>query len=251
MDKPVLVKGKILTKSLLTEDVVRLKIKNIEPMETPYKIGQYINLKISPGVYRSYSIFNYDENIHAFEIAAKVAHSGPGANYIKSISAGSDVEYVGPAGKFNIGTEAENVYLFATGTGITPFLAYLRYLDNSFVKPAVKLFWGLREKKDVFMEDIIYSYKMSIPKFDYQIYLSQENGSFQYESGHVTDAIAELDVEDDAEVYLCGNPHMVADAKQMLQEKGVSQEQIFFEKYTWAEGEDSDDDFSEGQIVED
>ena len=250
MEKPLLVKAKVLSKSLLTDDVVRLRIKNIDPMKVAYNVGQYISLKVPEGVYRSYSVFNYDDNINAFDIAAKVAHSGPGANYIKAISTGTDVQFVGPTGRFILDTESEEVYLFATGTGITPFLAYLRFLDNSYIKPQVTLFWGLNNKDDIFLEDIIYSYTMSIPKFSHQIYLSQSENSFQYRKGRVTDAIEKLEYGEDAKFYLCGNPHMIEDSIRMLKEKGISEDKIFFEKYTWAEGEDSEGDISEGEILE-
>lgn len=234
MDKPSLVKAKIMTKSLLTSDVVRLKFKNIEPLEIPYKIGQFINLKVRPGVYRSYSIFNYDENIHAFEIAAKVSHNGPGANYIKSLGPGSDVEYIGSSGKFLLDVNSKKVYLFATGTGITPFLAFLRFLDTSYIKPEVSLFWGLRKKEDIFLEEIIYGYNMSIPRFEYQIYLSQGESSFQYRKGRIVQAAEKLDYEEDAKYFLCGHPNMVADVTKILVGKGVPEDKILTEEYTWS-----------------
>ena len=47
MEQAELVRGIIITKGLFTEKLVRIKIKNLYPVETPYKPGQYISLQVS------------------------------------------------------------------------------------------------------------------------------------------------------------------------------------------------------------
>lgn len=239
MEKPSLVEAKILTKSLLTDDVVRLKIKNLNPLEINFKPGQFINLKIEENTYRSYSIFKYDKNINAIEIAAKVSHSGPGANYIKSLGPGDDIEYIGPSGKFILKNEAKEVYLFATGTGITPFISYFYFLEESLAKPEVHMYWGLHKKEDVFFDELIYGFSKSIPKFEYKIFLSQEKAPHHYEKGRITQVVGDLNFGANSEFYLCGNPNMVDDVNKLLAKKGVTKDKVFFEKYTFAD--DSDD----------
>ncbi len=234
MMPPTQVKAKVLTKSRLSDNVIRLKIKNIDPVEVEFTPGQFISLKIDETTYRSYSIYRYDTDIHAFEIAVSVYHEGPGPKFLKGISVGSDIEYVGPRGKFVLNTESEEVYLFATGTGISPFIAYLSHVEKSPSKPRITLFWGLREKKNIFLENMFHSFTMSLPNFKHEIYLSQEKGVFQYKGGKITEAAKDLTFGEDAVFYLCGNPDMVNDMISILKAKGVTEDRIMFEKYTRA-----------------
>ena len=231
MDETTLVKGKILTKSLFTDELVRLKIKNVKPLQVPYKPGQFISIKASEKQYTPYYVFKYDENINAFEVAASLSGDGAGPNYLKSIGVGDDIEYTVPEGNLQLNLEAKAVFLIATGTCLSPYVSFLYYVQKSPIKPEITLFWGVKNEQQLYLINTLYAFSTSIPNFSYYVFLEGGHTSVRHRPGLVTDAIKEVQFDDRALVYVCSDPKNVNDILTVLKAKEVTQDRIVFEKY--------------------
>ena len=91
--------------------------------------------------------------------------------------------------------------------------------------------WGLRFVEDMFWEDDWQEIDEFYPNFHYRLVLSKPPEKWPLATGHVGDEIKNLNLDKDWGVYLCGNQEMVAEVKQMVQDKGVPEAQIHFEKF--------------------
>jgi|GEM_PF-4399493 len=230
MDETELVKGKIITKGLLTERIVRLKIKNIEPMKVDYKTGQYVTLRISESEHQPYYISNYLKEINAFEIVADLKKDEPGTNYIKSVGVGDDLVYSHPQGELLLDDNEEEYYFIAEGTYVSPFLAFLYQIDKSFKKPTIHMFWEVREEKELFLVNTIYAFSTTTPSFSYDIFISEGTSTIRHRPGRVIDALNTVQFKPGVKICLCGESTMVGEASAILKTKGIPKENIIFEK---------------------
>ena len=84
------------------------------------------------------------------------------------------------------------------------------------------------------MTSFVNSNERTIDNFTYIPTLSRTTGEDKWtgEKGRVTDLIQKY-IPDNAaiDVYLCGVPVMVQACQKLLIEKGVSEEQIWFDKF--------------------
>lgn len=83
---------------------------------------------------------------------------GVASDYICNLQVGQEVTVTGPAGKAFVLPKADNVdlLLFATGTGVAPFRAFLyRLFSETRYRGNVTLFYGVRRKTDLaYMNDV-------------------------------------------------------------------------------------------------
>jgi len=221
--------GKIITKGLFTEKIVRIKIKNIRPVVINYKPGQYISLKVSETEYVPFYIFRYYKEINAFEIAVNIAKEGPGINYIKSAGVGSDVVYKAPQGKLILDEDAEETYLIAEGIYVSPFLSYLYHIDKSPKKPVLSLFWGVKDEKELFLVNTVYAFSSSMPNFSYDLFISEGISEVTHRPGRVVDALSKVQFGDNPRIYICGEHAMMSEVIAVLKSKKISKENIIFE----------------------
>lgn len=212
-----------------------LRLENVEPTETPFIAGQFISIYVGDGKYRAFSLCNAPSETTKLDLVAAVAHKGLAADYFKTLEIGEEVTYVGPAGRYKYSENPENsLVLIATGTGIAPFISILSKITTENPSKSVKLVWGMRNESELFFEKELEEIKKLLPNFEYTLYFSQVAADSEKAiSGRVTKNLVAL-VEPNTEYHICGNPNMVEEVEATLQNLGVSKDEIFREKFTWA-----------------
>jgi ferredoxin-NADP reductase len=195
--------------------------------------GQFISLNCGNGLFRAYSISSSSLIKNQVGIIAAVGHDGVGANYIRGLHVGDSVEFVGPSGRFVLPEIlADNLIFIVTGTGIAPILAMLAYLNNIKTTSTIKLYFGVRNKSELFKVEQLEKYKNTMQHFDYTLCFSQdvpEDLASVSVKGRVTDVV---EMVDNTQYFICGNPYMVADMHSKLLDNGIIHTNIFHEKFT-------------------
>ena len=233
MARPIQLKTKVVESEYLNEKTLLITFSLIDPSGIDHKPGQFVAIEVGEFTYRSYSIISDSPSLDEFQIVLTVAHDGVGANYLKALNPGDEVNMVGPRGKFFfVEPPANNILLLATSTGIAPYISFLHKLVNDNFSGNVSLLWGHRTKEELYFEDLLETFKEELPNFDYEIYLSQEDQE-GFEKGRITRDLAVV-ADDRAHYYLCGNPDMVSQASIKLLENEIPESNIFYEKFTWA-----------------
>lgn len=97
----------------------------------PFTAGAHINLHLSAGVIRSYSLVNDQQERHRYVIAVnRDANSRGGSSFVHdSLKVGAIIKIDCPRNNFELVEDASHSVLIAGGIGITPLLAMVRRLE--------------------------------------------------------------------------------------------------------------------------
>jgi CDP-4-dehydro-6-deoxyglucose reductase len=202
-----------------------------------YRPGQYMNILLPDGSTRSFSMAS-PPGAQGTEIDFHIRRI-PGGHFTDTVLGqarpGMPLHIEAPLGSFCYHEEDYRPLLMvATGTGLAPIKAILESLLDDPDCPPVSLYWGMRTEADLYMRDVIESWKARLYEFRFVPVLSRADASWQGRRGHVQDAVAE-DFDDLSEhaVYLCGSPAMVTESKALFATLGTSMAHIYADSFTF------------------
>lgn len=209
---------------------------SLEVLDQPFSftVGQFVILKISEAVYRDYSIFSLPQKMPIWEMLVDISPQGPGTKYIAGLKREDIIETGKPCGIFSLKDDGgENLLMGATGCGLASIKPMLEQIFNQKSQAKIHLFWGLREEKDLFYQDVLNSFQQENPGFHYEIVLSQPENNWLGKRGHInehlTDLVQSLDFPKTS-IYLCGSGAMIEEIKDQLKKINFLCDRIYFEK---------------------
>ncbi|MEI7510917.1 MAG: ferredoxin [Candidatus Peregrinibacteria bacterium] len=188
--------------------------------------GQYLTIKLSDAegdFWRAYSIFSGDAETISFCI--RLSDTGRGARFLREkLQKGVQIPFKGPKGEFLLRSTPKEKIFVVTGTGVSPVFSMLKSLSPQV--PA-RLYFGLLNEDDIFLKKELEAF----PNLNITFALSDAKTDAFFK-GRVTDIIRDGDWNENQEFYLCGNPHMIDDARKLLMEKGIPNENVVFEHFS-------------------
>ena len=184
---------------------------------------------------RCYSICSSPLQTGYIEITPKRTANGHVSIFLNDrASIGLTVEVSGPAGQFCF-DEAEHhrIVLIAGGSGVTPFMSMLRYIDDRCLSTDVTLLYFVRSRKDIIFEAELKALQDRLPHFQLVIVLSQPDSGWVGLTGHLTKDLIEINVDDlrSSAFFICGPPAMMKAARELLESLEVKPEQIKQESF--------------------
>ncbi len=162
---------------------------------------------------------------------------GIGSSYIFSLKPGDTVTAVGPFGDFHIKpTQREMVYI-GGGAGMAPLRAHISYLLETEQSARRISFWyGARSRQEIFYADYFERLAELYPNFHFHLALSSPLFEDEWTgyTGFIHDVVLRNYLNShsspqQAEYYLCGPPMMIKACIRMLDELGISEQQIAFD----------------------
>ena len=198
-----------------------------------YKPGQYISVKVAEQRINAYSIAGHEGN--KFNILVDTSPGGPGSKFFENLKVGEKITFLGPFGIFTLKpvNDAKHVLFLGTGSGCSPLKCMLEAaLEDKNYQVPITLYFGLRRTNDVFWKDHFEELTKKYPNFNFKLVLSQPDGTWQGETGHITE-LANKDFPDlsSFSAYLCGNHAMIEEAKNILLTHGCPKDKIYTEKF--------------------
>ncbi len=202
----------------LTESTFILRIERNGLEFTP---GQHICVGPPNGIHtREYSIYSAVDAPY-IEILVKEVQNGLVTPVLKKLKAGDNVVVEEPVGYFGLNEKVKDQkkYLFiASGTGISPFHCMVK----SNPKLNYTIVHGVRNASEGYEKE-------EYDKNNYVLCTSRDqSGTY---TGRLTNYLQEMELDKETEVYLCGNCNMIHDAYDILENKGIPNEQIHAEVY--------------------
>jgi len=218
----------------LTHDIHRLVLSGAK---LEYKPGQYVDIKIPDSdEVRSFSMANLPGD--EIELMIKVYPDGKFSSLLAGdgIQEGQELEVTGPYGVFTLRDKSERPLLFiGGGAGMAPILALLRSMaEKGTERPAV-YYYGARGPSDLFHLDELAELERRLPNFRFVPALShcEDDTDWDGERGLITDVVSRLEEElGEVDAYLCGPPPMVDAAIAMLDQGGVPESRVYYDKFT-------------------
>jgi ferredoxin-NADP reductase len=185
-------------------------------------------------VVRSYSICSSPARSGYVEITTKRVNQGCVSLFLNDrASDGMTVEAHGPFGKFYFDeSKHDDVVLIAAGSGITPMMAMLRYIDDLCLHTKVTLLYCVRASSDIMFESELAQLR-SRQKLQYHVALSQPHDGWLGRRGHLDRDFIEDTVQDlkSLDFFLCGPSPFMETARAILMGLGVPQAKIMQESF--------------------
>ena len=222
----------ITTINELDKEVKEFTFAFKDPAKVAYKAGQFILVKLKghEKMFRAYSIASYNEDDRKLSVIIKKVAKGYGTeNIFEHFREGDTVELEGPMGEeLVVARDVKKVLFIGNGIGMTPFIPLTKdtLLHRKEIEQ-VTFVHGQRREKDFYYQDYFLELEKSYQRFDY-LPIASRPEKVETMKGYVMDGIKNLNLEDH-HVYMCGSPRMIRDTMNLLLEKGVPKERIFYE----------------------
>jgi CDP-4-dehydro-6-deoxyglucose reductase len=228
--------------------IVALQLPASERLQ--FRAGQYLEFILRDGTRRSYSMAtapNADE-----AITVHIRHM-PGGQFTDALFGAKapaikerDILRIeAPLGTFFLREDnARPIVLLASGTGFAPIKAIAEHIFHKRLnrdepeRPArpVRLYWGCRSRRDLYLPDLPEQWAREQPNFTYVPVLSDAlpedrwTGRTGLVHRAVMDDLPDLSAH---QVYACGVPVMVEAAKRdFTQHCGLPEDQFFADAFT-------------------
>ena len=184
---------------------------------------------------RSYSICSSPTRSGYVDITPKCVSQGCVSVFLNDrATVGMTVEANGPFGHFCFDEDKHRkVVLLAAGSGITPMLAMLRYMDDLCLDTPVTLLYCVRTSDDIIFHDQLEELSSSLKNFQYHLLLSQPHAEWSGRRGHISREFIETTILDldSPHFFLCGPPPFMDASRAILIDLGVSPERIRQESF--------------------
>lgn len=225
----------------LTYDIKELRIRLVEPDAIEFVPGQCLTLetatygKTQQPVKRTYSIATLPSDSHYVELMIRFVPGGICTTWVFTVlKEGDHVRLRGPYGQFRMSVAGGPMIWIAGGSGMAPFWSMIRHMREHNIQRPCTYFFGAVQKRDLFLVEELRQMEKELPAFGFVPALSAPAPGDQWagETGLVTEVVQRrVSSYSGEEFYLCGSGAMVEAARRMLEEKGVTRDRVFFDRF--------------------
>jgi ferredoxin-NADP reductase len=184
---------------------------------------------------RSYTISSSPVHENYVEITPKRMENGCVSVFLdEQAKPGLVVEASGPYGQFYFDeTVHKSIVLIAAGSGITPMVSILSYIDDLKLANPVTLLYFVRTRADIIFQDELVRLGRSLPRFTYEVCLSRPDPNWKGHSGRLTEEIVSQHMTDldSPTFFLCGPKGFMDSAHQILSTLGINEDRILQESF--------------------
>jgi CDP-4-dehydro-6-deoxyglucose reductase len=223
----------------IADDVMAVFLRLPAVEELHYRAGQYLDVMLSEGRRRSFSIASAPTDGPLLELhVRRASSSGFTGQLFDSMRAGTLLRIEGPLGQFWFRADSPRPALMVGGgTGYAPLRAMLRQLLAIGDRRPLTLYWGGRTSGDLYEDVWLTNVATVRPAFVYRPVLSEPDAdSFgAVRTGLVHQAVL-ADVPDLSgyDVYASGPPAMIEAIRAGFAAHGLPREQLFFDSFDYA-----------------
>jgi glycine betaine catabolism B len=221
-----------------THDTKTLRFQIPNERQLRAKPGQFMTFQWTidgQRVIRSYTVSSSPVHGNYVEITPKRMENGCVSVFLNDrAKPGLRVEASGPYGHFYFDEKVhKSIVLIAAGSGITPMVAMLRYIDDLRLGTSVTLLYCVRTAADIIFQTELARLERSLSNFKYKVCLSQPDPAWKGPSGRLSGGFISQHVGDldSPTFFLCGPKGFMDNARQILSTLGVQQERILQESF--------------------
>ncbi|MBI5229791.1 MAG: hypothetical protein HY981_00595 [Candidatus Magasanikbacteria bacterium] len=242
-------KTKLKEKKQLTPDTWALTF-DLGAQTLVFQMGQFVMLKIllheKKGFmvneekkqlqYRSYSIASSAAEKNFIELIVKKTADGFVSRYLTEImDIGNELSIMGPYGNFILPENPpyESIIFIAAGSGVAPCLCMMRTINTRALPIYLHLLFSNKTEADIIARKEIESLCADNLLLSYDFTLTRADDSWQGLKGRIHSEMLtpRLSNKKRTAFYLCGVPAMVNEANALLENMGVSPNDIKQEIY--------------------
>jgi len=223
---------------MLTSDIREIRMKLLEPDQLDFRPGQYVQVDVPAGgepVSRAYSISNPEYENGEVELIVRLVPEGLGSTYLHSVQPGDPVSLTGPFGEFKLNEDPEvELICVGGGCGMAPMKSIIYSVLKRQPERSVKFFFGCRTTSDIFYLEEFRKLEEKHPglKVVYALSDLQPDEDWDGETGFIHLSVDKfLEPGKKRQAFLCGPPPMIEAVTEVLQEKGMSPSDWFYDEF--------------------
>lgn len=223
----------------LSHDVRRLYLKTPGSERLQFLAGQYIDILLPGGKRRGFSLANAPHDDELLELHVRLVPGGQFTRYVfEEMKEGALLRLEGPFGQFYLRKESPRpILLMGGGTGFAPLKGIIEHAFHVGVDRPMHLYWGVRARRDLYLDALPRRWAESHPNFSYVPVLSEPaaEDDWRGETGLVHQALLRHHPRlADYDVYMSGPPPMIEAAKREFLMHGLPSERLYFDSFDFA-----------------
>lgn len=209
--------AKVLRVLDAADDVRIVQLRFPPGVRVKFKAGQYLDVILSDGARRSFSMANAPQQSDLAVLHVRVIPGGRfSSEILPTLAAGATLRVELPTGDFWLRDSDKHAVFVASGTGFAPVKSILEDAFKRGIARQMLLYWGARRQKDLYLADLPQKWAAQHANFRYVPVLSESDpvDAWTGRTGFVHRAV----IEDfpslaQCEVYACGVTAMVDAAR--------------------------------------
>jgi CDP-4-dehydro-6-deoxyglucose reductase len=229
--------ARVLEKTLLAENVVRLRLKLPEAQRLQFLAGQYIDALLSGGKRRAFSIASCPSLENEIELHIRHVDGGDFTSYVFDELQERDIlRFEGPLGNFFVRNDQPErpMIMMGGGTGFAPLKSMIENLIADGDQREIHLYWGANSAAELYMDELPRRWAAEFENIHYRRAITGKNSSTELASfsGFVHAAVIEDHPDlSDFDVYMSGPPAMIDTAKRVFSEHGLPEGRLFYDSF--------------------
>jgi CDP-4-dehydro-6-deoxyglucose reductase len=223
----------------LAHDVIRIYLKLPDTERLQFLAGQYIDVLLKDHAPRAFSIANAPHDDNFIELHIRNVSGGYfSAQVFNQLQEKSMLRFTGPLGTFFLREDSDRAaILIGGGTGFAPIKGILEHAFHTGIQKPLHLFWGVRAKRDLYLEELPARWLQDHPNFSYTPVLSEPmpEDNWSGATGYVSDTvIREYPDLSGHDVYMGGPPIMVEAGHKLFMQHGLDESRFFSDAFEYA-----------------
>jgi CDP-4-dehydro-6-deoxyglucose reductase, E3 len=255
----------------LSHDVMGLYLRLPAAEAFRFEAGQYIDIMLSGGRRRSFSIASPPHDSRVLELHVRRVAGGEFSAPLFNDDAQSELLTIeGPLGQFVYRQGSAPMLLVGGGTGLAPLLSILRHLIENGIERDMVLYWGVRSERDLYAHALLQELArraaagvgttagagtaagagatggtgtaggtatagVGRTHLRYVPVLSEASAEWRGSRGFVHDAVLQdIDDLEKYDVYAAGPPAMIEAVRREFGRRGVAASRLFFDSFDYA-----------------
>jgi CDP-4-dehydro-6-deoxyglucose reductase len=228
----------------LAPDVIRIYLKVPEAQRLQFLAGQYVNILLKGHTPRAFSIANAPHTDEFIELHIRYVEGGYFTDQVfHQLHEKALLRLQGPLGTFFLREDSSRpAILVGGGTGFAPLKGMLEHAFEIGLRQPLHLFWGVRSRRDLYLDALPRHWAQVHENFHYTPVLSEPGPEDDWtgETGLVPDAVVKL-YPDLApfDIYASGPPVMVQAGHRLFLRHGLDESRFFSDSFEYAAATES------------
>ena len=229
---------KIIEKTLLCHDVIKIVLKLPDEKSLVFRAGQYLNFILDDQRKRAFSIANAPHNDDFIELHIRHVDGGSFTDKAFNELKEKDIMRIeAPLGQFTFDSDSPNpVIMVAGGTGFAPLKAMIEHAIHIGQTKPIILYCGVRAQRDLYMQETLENWQKDYPNIQCISVLSEPDDDWKGRTGFVHQAVVadypNLSIFD---IYMAGPPVMCQSAKKAFLEAGLNTDKLYSDPFEFAD----------------